>query len=386
MTKHDYDTVDDGQQAPADKQVTPATSSPSRQRLPIVLAVLALLVALSAAGFSAVSWLVPEEAADDDSGQRLEADLRGQGQRLEQLAGEIGAATERLSRLESDQADLDERLEGLREPLGQARDRAANALQEASRNGEDLVNLAEELQAQMQQLWQREGAQREVDHELERRLLLMEGASLLAFGQARAELGNDFEAARMAYRHARSLVQRADDPRLGQVRRLLAQELDALESVRSPDWLEFQGRIQRQARRVAEWPLIDQETAPTTSAASDADSGGWLASTRDALGGLVRVSPREGLELNDRQVETLREMARLRWLAAELAIGRRDTAELDHHLRGLERLIDDWFRPDAPELEAARRLIEELGQVEAAPIPEALGQALAALRQQLDPA
>lgn len=360
--------------------------------------ILLLLPLMLAPGLSAaVPWLVPEQPANSDSNsdssrdanrdanQAVADELRAHGERLDRMTGQLEATSDRLGRIESEQAGIVERLQTLEQAVTEAIEQGDERAAETRQSTDSLSTAVAELQVQMQEVWQREGEQREIDREIQRRLLLMEAASLLAFGQARAALGSDVEAALEAYRQADALVRRADDPSLGQIRRLLAEELDALADMSVPDWVQLQGMIQRQAARVAEWPVVQPgPTDRTPDSAAEPD--GWIEATRDALGGLVRVSPRAESVLTDRQVESLQEMARLRWLAAELAIARRNVAELDHHLRSLDRLITEWFDPESDAVRAARRLISELQAIEVSPAPDVLGQALAAVQQQLDSA
>ncbi|MEE4329397.1 MAG: uroporphyrinogen-III C-methyltransferase, partial [Wenzhouxiangella sp.] len=308
-------------------------------------------------------------------------EVRAQGERVDRIAESLDAATDRLEGIASDQADLTARINSLADSIERASQQDAEMRQGLS----DLSNALDQLQARVQALRQGEGEQKEIDREVERRLLLMEAASLLSYGKARVTVGGDVEGAREAYRQADGLVRSAEDPSLSQVRRLLAEELDALENLEVPDWLSLQGRLERQGARVDEWPIVSTGPVETPTDAQ-AEPDGWIEATRDALGGLVRVSPRAGAELSEHQVQTLREMARLRWLAAELAIARRDSAELDHHLRSLDRLLSQWFDPEADSVQAAARLIDDLQAIEVSPIPANLGQALSALQQALDSA
>jgi len=266
---------------------------------------------------AAVPWLVPEQPANSDSNsdssrdanrdanQAVADELRAHGERLDRMTGQLEATSDRLGRIESEQAGIVERLQTLEQAVTEAIEQGDERAAETRQSTDSLSTAVAELQVQMQEVWQREGEQREIDREIQRRLLLMEAASLLAFGQARAALGSDVEAALEAYRQADALVRRADDPSLGQIRRLLAEELDALADMSVPDWVQLQGMIQRQAARVAEWPVVQPgPTDRTPDSAAEPD--GWIEATRDALGGLVRVIDYfldEPLEVGDR-VET----------------------------------------------------------------------------------
>lgn len=348
---------------------------------------LVLPLILASNGFGAVPWLVPEEAGGDAAAQAIADEMGAHRERLDQVSEELQSTNDRLSRLESDQTDLSERLDAFGGSIEQTGAPAVDVSRETEQTIEALRTEIDELRARMGQLRPREGEQREIGLDPERRFVLMEAASLLGLAKARAELGDDVDAAREAYRQADALIRRADDPSLEPVRRLLTQELDALENLSVPDWLSLQGRLQRQARGVADWPIARTRPADAPEAGDGGEeSEGWIEATRNALGGLVRVSPRAGPTLSEEQVETLREMARLRWLAAELAIARRDTAALDYHLQNLANLITEWFDSGAEGVQTARLLIEDVEAMEVSPMPDILGQALTALRQHLDSA
>jgi uroporphyrin-III C-methyltransferase len=360
----------------------PVAPAPARSRSGLVPAVLALFLALAAVGLAAWTWMQSQDV--DSDLDPVHAALEAQqerGQRLERelatLTRDIETASERMGRLDQRSAALEADVAGLTGAISQADEKVS--LVDAR-----MDSLDEDLRGQMQALWQREGEQREIDRELERRMLLLEATSLLRLGQERIELGGDLDAARQAYRSAARLIQQADDPRLGQVRRLLAGEIDALEAVEEPDWVRLQSRLERIAATVADWPLVQvvaEESGPEESAP---EADGWLASTRRALGRLVQVRQRDQLVVSDEQLETVREQVRLRLTAAELAISRRDTIELDHHLGAVTGLIERWFDRDHEAVAAAEQVFDQTRGSQADPRPTNLGQALHALLAHLE--
>jgi len=374
-------TSQDSTETNVDPVAEPARTRPPR-RFPL-LALLAFLLALAALG--AAGWLWYDLTAPDpeldpvlaklDEERERSARLEQRLNALEEQAATVGQQADRaLDR----QAAMENELQETRQLLSQADDQVGTL---ASLQRE----LAEELRGQMQQLWQREGQERQIDRDLELRLLLLEAASLLRIGQERAELTDDLVGARTAYRRASTLIQQADDPRLGNVRRHIARELDALETAVSPDWLRAQVQLERLTEDVNTWPLATPgDTEPAARPDDPAESPGWTGSLRNALGQLVRVRPRDEVELTDEQINAAREQMRMRLTAAELAVARRDTLELDHHLRAAQRDLQAWFDGEASEIQSARALMEELTGLETATLPVEFGQALAALRAHLE--
>jgi len=165
------------------------------------------------------------ETSLEDLDARISDRVSGLAERLDSLEQALEDAAADRDRLAS---RLDRRLD---EAASERRSLAGRIdAQEGS-----LEALESELGAQLQELWQQEGQQREVDRDFARRMHLLEAASLLRLGQERAELAADWTAARLAYERAEQLLRDVDDPRLGQVRRLLAAELTALESAREPN-------------------------------------------------------------------------------------------------------------------------------------------------------
>lgn len=364
------------------QQAESSIPAPSRSRFGVVVAMLALFIALASAGMTAWLWMQNQDV-DSDLDPMLAAleTHRERGQRLEReleaLTRDIEAASERIDRVA-------QRNDGLQADVARLAGAASEASEKAGAVDARMDSLDEDLRGQMQALWQREGEQREIDRELERRMLLLEATSLLRLGQERIELGGDLNAARQAYRTAARLIQQADDPRLGQVRRLLAGEIDALEAVEEPDWVRLQSRLERIAATVADWPLVQIMAEDSSPEEGVPEADGWLASTRRALGRLVQVRPRDQLAVSDEQLDTVKEQVRLRLTAAELAISRRDTIELDHHLRAVTRLIERWFDREHELVAAAARVFDRTSGIQADPRPTDLGQALHALLAHLD--
>ncbi len=364
---------------PADTQTmiesrAPAASAPASGQPGRTLSVLALLLALIAlAGSAWMLWQGAGSASDDAQTEAL-------AQRQEDLLEAQRVLEQRLTTLaeQLEQAQQpDPELARLRQSAEQQA-RALGELEAAQRA------LDDELREELQTLWQRDGVQREADQELERSLLLMEAASLLRLGQERLELALDLGAARQAWRRAAALVQRADDPRLGEVRRLLARELDSLEAVVEPDWAVLSARLARSADAVERWPVRVAEAQPADSAPGPDAESGWRRTMAAAFSRLVSIRPRDQLLLDEDTVAVLREQIRLRYTAAELALMRRDGSALDRQLSAINALIDTHFDSTSAEVRSAQAVVDELAALSMPAPPQGLGQGLAALRAQIE--
>ena len=361
-----------------DLQSSEAADSAPRRTGGGVLSGLTLIVALGALGLAAWVWLQLDAGSEDDRIDEVQAALSGERERTGQIEETLQSLTSSVDELNQAIRDRDEQmgeLEGALDSVGN----------EVSRVEQRVDEVESEILDQVHQLWQREDTQREVDRELDRYLAMIETAALLRLGQERAELAHDFSGARSAYRRAAAVLASADDPRLSQVRRLLAAELDALEAVQTPDWLEAQARLERLGRQVGEWPLARHETG-LDQAADEVDpaESGWAATMRSALGELVRVRPRDEAPISPEQLEMIRENLRLRLAAAELALGRRDLTELDHHLRRAAETLNSHFDNEASVIQDALEVIDRLRGLEPATAPSSLGEALARLRENME--
>lgn len=347
-------------------------------RITGIVAGLALVVGLSALALAAWSWRQTQARPDDQPMAQLQSDLADEQRRIDQLDTVLESVQDQYADLSEALTRRDEQLQSLTSEVAEAGDQVARVDQR-------LDELEQELLEQIHQLRQRDDSQREVDRELNRHLLLIEVAALLRMGQARAELAGDFSGARTAYRHSARLLAQADDPRLGQVRRLLVAELDTLEALEEPDWLAAQARLERLARQVGQWPLDGRgPDIDSDPGSEDPQEAGWMDNMRSALGQLVQVRPRDETPISQEQLELIREALRLRLAAAELALGRRDLAELDHHLRQVTQALNNHFDPDDQAVEAALGVVEELRALEPAMAPSGLGAALAGLREHLE--
>ncbi|RFF29451.1 uroporphyrinogen-III C-methyltransferase [Wenzhouxiangella sediminis] len=356
------------------------------------LAWLALLLALAAGGLAGWQWWsarqsddatalgvrVEEQASAVESQSRSLGDL---GQRVESLESSLEELAKRLDERDFDPAALRESLQDQSDAIADLRQQLEGATGRFERTVSELRSSIEEA-----------GADRadRIDESLADarfRLALVEVAGLLRIGQSRAELAADSAGAVVAYRQARSRLERLEDGRVERLRQLVARELESLRAVETTDWAGLTGRLSALEQQSAAWPLAGRDTQSVESADSsgsgDEADGGWWSDIRRGLGGLVRISSREAAPLTPAAVESVRERLRLHLAAAQSAAARRNTEEMKFQLVAAAQLLEDHFDNSAEPVKRALESIESAASVEAPSLPD-LGDALAEAENRLD--
>lgn len=380
----------------AQTQETP--SPPAARRGGGVLGGLALLVALAALGASA--WLAYQaylEPTEENAGQQLQAlatleqSIETLQERLAGIDREQQNDRERLGRI-ADRVDSREaQLAPLEQGLGRVDERTAALGQQVRAMEEALVDrtaetadLRRRLEAAVEQLDARGDLQREVDRDLRQQMLMLEAASLLRIGQDLAEVQGDSRQAQRVFERARVRLERVDDARLEPVRRSLVREIEALATHDGPNLDAELARLERLGRESESWPLQLPGSGPTADPAPEETGDGWRARLGRSFGALVRVESRDALGRDEEQFEAAGEHMKLRLLAAELALMRRDAAALGTQMEAAIALLEAWFEPGAEPVVAARAEFQRLAGLDLNPEPPALGSALAQLQARLD--
>ncbi len=355
---------------------------------------LAFLLALAALGASA--WLVyehefqPAEPAEAEAVSALDARLAELDERVSELQAGLGAQAEsadqqlaeleqsldaRLERHFERVADLERavgRVEARWEELPERVDSLERDLAERVADGREL---RERLDAAIRELDERGDLERQVDRDLRRRIVMLEAAGLLRSGQDLAELAGDRQAALRAFRRARTRLETLEDPRLEQVQRSLAREIEALGAAPGSDLHGELAVLERLGREAASLPL---QVEPVAVRASEEDADGWRERVGATLRSLVRVQARDEVGRTEESFQAAREQLRLRLLTAELAVARRDADALALQTGAAVELLDEWFQGDAASVAAARAELERLGslslQAELPPLGTALEQ------------
>lgn len=278
-----------------------------------------------------------------------------------------------------DADDLALRLEALEQETERLSDYATQLSQ-------GLEAMASRLERSLSGMEERADAQRHAEVELGRQIVMLEAAALLSLGQQQAELSADVDGAVAAYRRAQVVLAELDDARLDRVRRALARELDALESVRVPDPAQAMARLERLARESRAWPSqLDRPTPAEHQAEAglEGETPDWRERIGGAARGLVRVQARDEIGRTSEQFETARELMQLRLVAAQLALTRQDPEALAVQVGAALELLDDWFEAGTDEVEQGRRDLEAIKSTRLRPDLPELGEALNLLRTRL---
>lgn len=363
---------------------------------------LALLLAVAALGLS--GWLAyPALTGMTDRGQTdadetrdalhaLDRRLDEQAARVEDLQAGIGRDQDRLDRMDE---RLDERLDSqsgrlgeLERTLGRVEERTGvlpERLDELERDLatriEDGRELRERLEAAIVELDERGDLERRVDRDLRRQVMMLEAASLLRSGQDLAELAGDRQAALRTFRRARSRLEQIEDARLDQVRRSLAREIDELSAASAPDLDAELAVLERLGRDSRDWPLQLPQVGPAV--ADEPAQEGWRERVTGTFRSLVRVQVRDDLGRDEEAFQAAREQLRLRLVAAELALVRRDAGQLQRQLGAAIDLLEEWFDGDAQAVVAARAELARLSELSPRADLPALGTALEQLQSRL---
>lgn len=402
------DAIDADPEPAEGRAASRPSASPPPRRGGGVLGGMALVLALAALGLS--GWLFyqavlepadPQSSVDQARLERVEQQV-DQLTALEQSVGNLDAE---LAALERRQASEDERLgrieqrldsrDGQMAPLEQGLGRVDERTEALARQvGEmeqqladrtaEAAELRRRLEAAVEQLDARGDLEREADRDLRQQMVMLEAASLLRVGQDLAEVHGNVGEARRAFERARTRLEATENARLDPVRRTLAREIEALAAHRGPDLDAELARLERLGRESRAWPLQLPGAEPEAEAAEEGE--GWRGRVGRTLARLVRVESRDALGRDEEQFEAAREELRLRLLAAELALLRRDAAALGVQLEAAIDLLEEWFDGAAEPVAAARQEFQRLAGLDLNPDPPALGAALEQLQARLDEA
>lgn len=357
------------------------------------LAWFALLLALAACGLAGWQWWLsfaqPEAGRVDSRMAEQASDIQSQSQRVDRLDERVEGVEGRFDSLASELEQLevpDFDPAQLRSQVQSESDARADLEQRVAALSERLDESVSSLESRIEEAGAaRSGQIQESLAEARFRLALVEVAGLLRLGQSRVELAGDPAGAVAAYQRAQARLEGIDDARVSRLRSLVAEELEALRSIDTPDWPELAGRLSVLESESARWPAaVVDEPSPETTASVETGTveGGWWSSIRSSLSGLVRVTPRESAPLTSAAVESVRERVRLHLAAAQAAAARRSAEEMSRHLEVSADLIRRHFDTAADAVSSALATLAEGSSVRAPELPE-LGGALAEAERRL---
>ncbi|MDT8408550.1 MAG: uroporphyrinogen-III C-methyltransferase [Wenzhouxiangellaceae bacterium] len=391
------------QEHPGQPETPPA---PKRRRN--LVAWLALLIALAAAGLAAyVYWLDSVEPTGMPQWQNLQQELaaleRQQSQFIEQQAGagealerELSSLTGQIeSSLQAASAD-DRRLDQLGDRLQSLADRIERLEQDQDSVSADLRGSIEVLETSLQQRLDQQQRRLErvdsnlddADRRLYRRLRLIEVDSLLAIGQDRLELLGDVESARAAWRRARQLLEGLDSDRLDALKSALASEYQQLQNYAPDTTGERVAELFGLSDQVSDWPPRgadqDAEGQPAAAPAQASEADGWRQRIGAALQGLVRIDKLDGAVPTADEVERARQRVRSLLQTAALTLARAEPKVAEKLVQNALDDIEKWFDIDAGPVARGLEQLRSMNLSGERPLPPSLERARAELSRLLD--
>ena len=337
---------------PADEPIPAAPSWEVNQRALIWIAIVALVVAVFAAGYAY---------------RQLGNVKRESARRLAVLEQEITTAKDTANR-----ADAEARAARQQAAVVEAR------LAEEQGQREDLVQLASDL-------WRgRDDA------------VLVEVERLITVAAQELQLSANVATALAALQTADVRLARSDNARFVPLRRVLARDIERLKAAPSVDFTGIALKLDQLASAVDTWPLLAAVyaapapgAAPTESPAPETASGWWqrqwraLQSELGEYRDLIRIrhvdSPQSVL-LDAQQQSLVRHQLRLRLLNARQALLARNDRLFRADLVEAQALMTRYVDTRAPSAAAALSLVKQLAPTALSVELPVIGDSMAAIR------
>lgn len=218
--------------------------------------------------------------------------------------------------------------------------------------------------------------------------LLAEAEYYMQIANAQLQLANNPRLASLALSMADERVIQLSNPALTDVRRALADELAALAVMEKPDIEGAILTLASLARVVESLPLASAtESDDETQEELDSDAGAvdraW-ASVKDAMSGLVKVTPPEQAKLallSPDAAYFLHNNIALQLQSARLALLRGEQAIFEQTLDDTSSLLSDYFDGDSAQVVSAQQTIAEIrNTVFTTAVPD-ISESLQLLRQ-----
>ena len=358
---------------------------------------LALILALLGVGLSIYTWYATQVAGQLEAGRelgrfdgvdreltRLVTEQSGLQARIDvALSQNLDDKREVLERIEAAQSELDARFKSLA-------DEQAGTF---ARQNDEISSLAGTLAATRTQLGS-----------VQEDWTLGEVAHLLLLANQRLTLLGDAELAKRALTLADDRLRSVADPEILEVRRVLSQELNALERAQLPDISGIALDLSSLVQTVSALPLkgdgdrpdwiadaqADQSGKDSSAASSvDQDESGFFAALMsrlaDDLGNLIRVrrvDETQSPKLDNSERFLAFENLRLHLLVAQLAVLRGDQAVYEENLTTARTWLNDYFESSSESQRFDARL-SELMQIDIAQELPDISESLTLLRSQI---
>ena len=351
---------------PVEEDATEATpAAPKRGGASIAwLSFVVAILALSIAGY--VAWQgrqAAQDTATEDRVARLES-------RVAEATGSLGALDARIEEVGQRDPGIDAALDAVRREYDE-RLRALDALPTRLSTLEGSVASLAGVSEGARDAW-----------------VVAEAEYYMQIANAQLQLANNPRLAALALRMADERIVQLADPRLTDVRRALSDELAALDVMEKPDIEGATLTLASLARVVESLPLgsealaddeADEGVDPELSGAGRA----W-ASVKNAMSGLVKVTPRDQAKLVALTPDAeyfLRSNLALQLQSARLALLRGEQAIFQQSMDDTTALLHDYFDLGSAQVAATLQTIAEVrNHVFAVEVPD-ISESLRLLRQ-----
>ena len=345
-----------------------AHEKPARRRFSPI-AWLALL--LSAAALAAVAYLINE-------------DWRNRGAAIEtndsiaNLASRVDASRDSVANLESRVAEL----------AGSNAD-FASQIEAQQRKIDERIRLLDSLPVRMSGLESSVAALQGVSAGTRDTWLLSEAEYYMQIANAQLQLAGNPHLATLALRMADERIAQLGNPALIEVRTAVADELAALDVMEKPDIEGATLTLSSLARVVDSLPLRGRENTEdeSTDAEGTEELSGMdraLASVRDAMSGLVKVTPPDQVAaplVTPDAVYFLRTNLTLQIQVARLALLRGETAVFEQSLGDASAWLQRYFDTESTQVSASLQTIDEIRGGQFSMAPPDISNSLRLLRQ-----
>jgi uroporphyrin-3 C-methyltransferase len=286
----------------------------------------------------------------------VEMDTEQNATTMAALQDRIDSATGALARLEASIAELEGTDEGV-----------AGQLTLLQRDMDERMQLFDSLPPRMANIEQSLSTLQGISAGVRNDWLLAEAEHYMQIANAQLQLAGNPYLAAQALRMADERVAQLGDPALTDVRRAIADELAALDSMGNPDIEGITLTLASLARVIATLPLREiGATAADADTELDPELSGvdraW-ASVRNAVTGMVRVSkPGDSAAplMTPDAVYFLRTNLTLQLQAARLAVLRGEQAVFEQSLDDASGWIEEYFDTGTTQVASALETIDEI--------------------------
>jgi len=219
--------------------------------------------------------------------------------------------------------------------------------------------------------------------------MVAETEQLLVIANNRLQLARETGQALAALRAADGLLKQVANPALLPIRRTLAEEITALESLEQVDISGISLKLGTLATNLERLPLatgalIQQTRAAATTAPAETGMRAWLREVWQDLQNLVRIRSASELGrplLLPEQQYYLRENLRLMLYGAQIALLRTDTATFEQNLRTAADWLKDYYDTDSAAVQAAQNDLQTMLKARLRVTPPDISRSLQALRR-----